>query len=373
MAARFFTPNIVQEIVSKVRQVLSAKKSQKTIRWMPSVVLDPTELVPEGRAMIASFELPHFGIALDNRKDDGVKNHLNRMGVSRNPWKNLWVSVESTAEARGPHTHEVEISAPDGTWQHLRVLGRKERSGVQRKGIPLGPQFQNFSIPGDLLRREVPHTIVTLRAKPNLNNSPTVSNISLIGNLDLNVGPALEFWKARHGAFLHKKNALHLLDMVYSELEHQGFEPMILFGTLLGSVREGSFIEHDKDIDLGLVEETGPNSLNQTGKKPVFERVFPSIVNNLRDKNIRLVRDRRRIKSFWYLTDYIDIYLFGQSKTPGRFVCGKYGLEKQEVGNFSVQQICGHFFRAPELTEEYLSSRYGPGWAEPVRDFHARS
>ena len=373
MVARFFTPHFVQEIVSKVRQVLSAKKSQKTIRWMPPVVLDPTELVPEGRAMIASFELPHIGITLDNRKDDGVKNPLKRMESSKNPWKNLWASLESTAEASAPHTHEVEISAPDGAWRRLRVLGRKERSGVQRKGISIGPQVQNFSIPGELLRPEVPHTIVTLRAKPTLKNSPTVSNMSLIGNLDLNVGPALEFWKSRHGAFLHKKNALYLLDMVYSELEHQGFEPMILFGTLLGSVREGSFIEHDKDIDLGLVEEIGPNSLNQPGKRPVFERVFPSIVKNLWDKDIRLVRDRRRIKSFWYLTDYIDIYLFGQSPTPGRFKCGKYGLEKQEVGNFSVQQICGHFFRAPELTVEYLSARYGPGWAEPVRDFHAQS
>ena len=32
-------------------------------------------------------------------------------------------------------------------------------------------------------------------------------------------------------------------------------KPFLLYGTLLGYVREGSFIKHDFDIDLGLLEE----------------------------------------------------------------------------------------------------------------------
>ena len=38
-------------------------------------------------------------------------------------------------------------------------------------------------------------------------------------------------------------------------LEEAGVRPFLAYGTLLGAVRQGDFIGHDSDADLGYVSE----------------------------------------------------------------------------------------------------------------------
>lgn len=49
-------------------------------------------------------------------------------------------------------------------------------------------------------------------------------------------------------------NGGRVLAEVYHEAARHELRPMLLWGTLLGCVRQGSFIRNDRDIDLGLME-----------------------------------------------------------------------------------------------------------------------
>lgn len=50
-------------------------------------------------------------------------------------------------------------------------------------------------------------------------------------------------------------NGPRTLAMVYQEAHRHGLEPMLLWGTLLGCVREGGFIANDRDLDLGIRQD----------------------------------------------------------------------------------------------------------------------
>ena len=49
-------------------------------------------------------------------------------------------------------------------------------------------------------------------------------------------------------------NGARVLGEVYSEARRHALRPMLLWGSLLGCVRQGAFIPNDRDIDLGLME-----------------------------------------------------------------------------------------------------------------------
>ena len=49
-------------------------------------------------------------------------------------------------------------------------------------------------------------------------------------------------------------NGPRVLRQVYHEAARHRLRPMLLWGTLLGCIRQGSFIRNDRDIDLGLME-----------------------------------------------------------------------------------------------------------------------
>lgn len=55
----------------------------------------------------------------------------------------------------------------------------------------------------------------------------------------------------------------HALTKVLADLEAQGVRPFLCFGVLLGFLREGDFMEHDADLDIGiLLEEHSCNQIH---------------------------------------------------------------------------------------------------------------
>src|SRR5262249_14237434 len=53
----------------------------------------------------------------------------------------------------------------------------------------------------------------------------------------------------------HLEPLLDAIGTVVTALEEAGVRPFLAYGTLLGAVRQGDFIGHDSDADLGYVSE----------------------------------------------------------------------------------------------------------------------
>ena len=123
-----------------------------------------------------------------------------------------------------------------------------------------------------------------------------------------------------------------------SLLETGGFRPFLVAGTLLGLVRSGSLLAHDRDIDIGL-HSARPG-----------DRYVGLTVNGIA----------------------ADIFVFDQ--TPSGMVCGFSNLPgdiqwRHTPFQLHNTRLARGMFCIPTPTETYLSECYGPGWRKPDPDF----
>jgi len=126
----------------------------------------------------------------------------------------------------------------------------------------------------------------------------------------------------------------------------------LLYGTLLGAIREHDFIEHDEDIDLFVLSEQRDLLLQM-----LFE---------LRAHGFEVVRyDRRGLISIMKDNEYIDLYIFSPLKEGVRTCCGECVPEKYLL-NTIIYDFLSEDIRIPADYEEYLLFEYGPGWRTPV-------
>lgn len=66
-----------------------------------------------------------------------------------------------------------------------------------------------------------------------------------------------------------------ILHRTTSTLESNGIRPFLCFGSLLGFVRDGGFMSHDIDLDIGILyDETSCNKVKQVLEKNGFEIIL---------------------------------------------------------------------------------------------------
>jgi len=74
---------------------------------------------------------------------------------------------------------------------------------------------------------------------------------------------------------IEKSTKMAVLSEVVLQLEKSNIRPFLSFGTLLGFVREGGFIDHDLDLDLGIFhDETGCDVVYQVLNSSTFNIVL---------------------------------------------------------------------------------------------------
>ena len=167
------------------------------------------------------------------------------------------------------------------------------------------------------------------------------------------------------------KNGMHIIGTVISALEEAGAECFIDLGTLLGIIRDGHPIEHDRDMDFGIY-------LTQTFTKKDLDRVMLSIGM----KPYRCFRFRGEVVEATYKKGLLHIDFFNHCETQEGSVahCVLRNASKQYPGDqyYDVYKVVyrhitglrritvdGVSLNVPVNAEEYLASAYTEDWRTP--------
>jgi SAM-dependent methyltransferase len=150
-------------------------------------------------------------------------------------------------------------------------------------------------------------------------------------------------------------------------LADAGVEPFLAYGTLLGAVREGDFIGHDNDIDLGYVShESQPVDVARESFRleRSLERAGMAVERYSGAGFKVLVRDgagqQRWIDVFGGFWVGDRLALMGELLTP---------FERSWVLPLSTVELAGEAFPAPARPERLLEATYGPDWRVPDPTF----
>ena len=130
-------------------------------------------------------------------------------------------------------------------------------------------------------------------------------------------------------------------------------EFMLIFGTLLGAVREGDFIEHDYDTDVMIMEES------RAGLAHAAPRLLQSGFEFVRCKN------HGRFVTFMRKGEFIDVYVAeNDHRFPWRACWNVDGslLPRALLNDFTDFSFLQETFRVPSRYEEIFVILYGKDW-----------
>lgn len=146
-----------------------------------------------------------------------------------------------------------------------------------------------------------------------------------------------------------------------------GMKPFLVWGTLLGYYREGRFIAHDKDIDLGLLSEGFTNKAR--------------LIRLMKQKGYLVRKEDDYVVSFYragfrelhidlqhfYLKNGQIVFSIAPRQLPGLY---SYYFPTEIFSQFrTVPFIDGVDVNIPTQTEAFLTIAYG-NWRIPQKKWH---
>lgn len=166
---------------------------------------------------------------------------------------------------------------------------------------------------------------------------------------------SFDFSAIRHG--LEQAASTTLLLRAKSVMDASGLRFLLLFGTLLGAIRDGRFIEFDTDLDIGVEESRRADVIDD--------------INRLKYQNLGLgvIRENEFLISLEHFGQYLDIYFFKRGSAG--YFCGPHSLTYIEFEYPEKLLFLGESFLAPNNPAHYLESKYGTDWLTPIPDRHA--
>lgn len=134
-----------------------------------------------------------------------------------------------------------------------------------------------------------------------------------------------------------------------------GLEPWLHYGALLGAVRSGDFIPHDKDIDIGL---TNPDP--ERWRAAVDEIVTSGFKIVSQTNRQDLVRFRKTQVLF-------DVCVFVRRKgfLRGYLTCSTHVIRYKYLRFLETRELRGSKFSVPNNAEKLLRELYGDDWKVP--------
>ena len=161
---------------------------------------------------------------------------------------------------------------------------------------------------------------------------------------------------------MDKAKAIDVLFEAHSLLRSINVDSWLTDGTLLGYYREGDFISHDIDVDLGVRSVQWSPKILTLMESNDFETIRQegTIDNGL---EYSFVKDGVCIDFFFFYSDGHRVWHSAWLK----------GLQlKFYYPDFALKEIefLGKKFKVPEDEEVFLKLKYGGGWRVPVVKWH---
>lgn len=155
---------------------------------------------------------------------------------------------------------------------------------------------------------------------------------------------------------INKQIAFNNLCQLKNVLDKHGIEFQLTFGTLLGAIREGDFIDHDEDIDLLIFGEN--------------KQQFFDILPELREKGFEVARyDRRNLMSIIKDGEYIDLYFMSLRENGTRY-CSGIILPTELTDETIEYSFKGLEMKIPKAYLQFLRYEYGDNWMIPIQWFN---
>ena len=151
-----------------------------------------------------------------------------------------------------------------------------------------------------------------------------------------------------------KKNLFDFADL----LEAENVPFLLIYGTLLGAVRDQDFISHDSDVDLATLSENYA-TVREICHSPKFGKY-----------GFQLVRDSKHLISVLRKEEHIDLYFFSDCESEYRCMSFRIAGEQLRDGHSRIEFL-GRTFCTVKNPVADLRWRYGDDWKTPKRNYHA--
>ena len=147
----------------------------------------------------------------------------------------------------------------------------------------------------------------------------------------------------------------------------------VISGTFLGLIREGGFLKHDYDIDIGIDSEDYNHNvvINKISKsKKFFIRKIDFLREGFFKKDKYLTKEKRIVLVKLIHKSGLNIDLFVHYRENNIYWHGSsFHRWDNHIFNLKNYNLHGIDVLGPENYDLYLTENYG-NWRTPVKDFH---
>lgn len=155
---------------------------------------------------------------------------------------------------------------------------------------------------------------------------------------------------------INREIAFENLKIFNNHVKDTNIKYGLIFGTLLGAIRENNFIEHDEDTDIYILSEN----------KSEFIKLLPI----LKEKGMQLARINDTMLSLIRNNEYIDVYFFKKKIlfpfTTIRILRTDFKLKASYLENSIMFNFLDINIPIPSNPQRVLKKLYGKNWRIPI-------